>query len=125
MCFGDGKCMKLCRNYARCLNKHESSKYYFCKTKCENQCELIQCPNFLHCQSSFPAYFYKEPKKFTGGELFFPEYDYILESKNNSCIIFPSYFLHEVLQVKITDCDYYSGFGRYCMSQFTNIIEKK
>lgn len=70
------------------------------------------------------TYFYKQPKKFIGGELFFPEYNYEISCKNNSCIIFPAYFLHGVNNIKILDNDYYSGFGRYCMTQFTNVIFK-
>jgi Rps23 Pro-64 3,4-dihydroxylase Tpa1-like proline 4-hydroxylase len=73
------------------------------------------------------TYFYKSPKKFTGGELFFPEYDYEVECKNNLCIIFPAYFVHEVKKIYISDNNYNFGFGRYCMSQFVNCIrlEKK
>lgn len=70
------------------------------------------------------TYFYKEPKKFFGGDLFFPQFNYNVECKNNLCIIFPSYFMHEVKQIKILNSDYNYGFGRYCMSQFTNVIEK-
>ena len=80
-----------------------------------------------HCDAKFDTlactYFYKEPKKFNGGELFFPEYEYTVECKNNSCIIFPSYFMHGVSEVKISDQNYYSGFGRYCMIQFTNVLQ--
>ena len=35
------------------------------------------------------SYFYKEPKKFSGGELIFPSFDYSLTCKNNSIIIIP------------------------------------
>jgi len=66
------------------------------------------------------TYFHKFPKKFTGGELFFPEYNYEIECKNNLCIIFPAYFVHEVKQIHISDNNYNSGFGRYCMSQFVD-----
>jgi len=78
-----------------------------------------------HCDAKFDTiactHFYKEPKKFNGGELFFPEYEYTIECKNNSCIIFPAYFMHGVSEVRIADENYYSGFGRYCMTQFTNV----
>jgi len=78
-----------------------------------------------HCDDNFDTlactYFYKEPKKFDGGKLFFPEYNYSVECKNNSCIIFPSYFMHGVSEVRISDKNYNSGFGRYCMTQFTNV----
>lgn len=70
------------------------------------------------------TYFYKKPKKFFGGDLFFPQYNYTVECKNNLCIIFPSYFIHEVKQIKIPNEDYNLGFGRYCMTQFTDIVLK-
>jgi len=64
------------------------------------------------------TYFYKSPKKFIGGELFFPEFNYQIKCENNSCAIFPAYFMHEVkkISMSVEDCD--TGFGRYCMSQF-------
>ena len=37
------------------------------------------------------SYFYKEPKKFTGGELFFPKHEYEFPCENNSMIIFPAW----------------------------------
>lgn len=83
MCFGDGKCMKICTNHYRCSNEHERSNYFFCKTKCENHCELIRCPNYLHCQSSFPAYFYKEKN------------DYVINGICGDCFSFDVIFLKE------------------------------
>ena len=63
-------------------------------------------------------YFYKEPKKFTGGEVFFPKYDYAYSCSNNSTIIFPGWVEHGVKKVSIKDSDYYDGWGRYCISSF-------
>lgn len=68
------------------------------------------------------TYFHKYPQKFVGGELVFPQHNYQIECKNNLCVIFPAYFLHAVNLVSISNNDYYSGFGRYCMSQFTNAV---
>lgn len=67
------------------------------------------------------SYFYKEPKKFTGGELYFPPYDYEFSCPNNSLILFPGYVEHGVKKVKIKDSDYYDGEGRYCISTFASI----
>ena len=64
------------------------------------------------------SYFYKEPKRFTGGELFFPKYDYELTCENNSLIIFPGWVEHGVKKVSMKDSDYYDGYGRYCISSF-------
>ena len=64
------------------------------------------------------SYFYKEPKRFTGGELIFPKYNYELTCENNSLIIMPSWVQHGVKHVSIEDSDYYDGSGRYCISSF-------
>tara|TARA_B100001287_G_scaffold260515_1_gene248675 strand:- start:122 stop:796 length:675 start_codon:yes stop_codon:yes gene_type:complete len=64
------------------------------------------------------SYFYKEPKKFTGGELFFPRYNYELTCENNSIIIFPGWVKHGVKEVKIEDSNYYDGWGRYAITNF-------
>ena len=41
------------------------------------------------------------PKKYSGGELCFPEYNYEVSLKNNNSIIFPSVMIHEVKEVVI------------------------
>ena len=64
------------------------------------------------------SYFYKEPKKFTGGELYFPKYDYEFDCENNSLIMFPGWVEHGVTEVKIQDSDYYDGQGRYAITSF-------
>lgn len=79
-----------------------------------------------HADTSFDTlactYFHKTPKKFSGGELYFPDYDYQISCDNNLCIIVPSYFYHGVREIKISDNDYYAGYGRYCMTQFTHTV---
>ena len=64
------------------------------------------------------SYFYKKPKKFTGGELYFPKYDYTFDCPNNSTIIFPGWVEHAVNKVKIENSDYYDGYGRYAITRF-------
>ena len=64
------------------------------------------------------SYFYKEPKKFTGGELFFPRHNYELTCENNSIIILPGWVTHGVKEVKIEDSAYYDGWGRYAITNF-------
>ena len=63
-------------------------------------------------------YTYREPKKFTGGEVYFPKYDYQPPLLNNSMIILPGWVEHGVNKVSIKDSDYYDGYGRYCISNF-------
>ena len=67
------------------------------------------------------TYFHTEPKRFTGGEIYFPEYDYTFNCDNNSLIILPGYIQHEVKEVSIDNDDYWNGNGRYCISQFLSI----
>ena len=72
------------------------------------------------------SYFYKEPKMFDGGEIYFPKYDYELTCENNSIIILPGWVQHGVKEVKIKDSDYYEGYGRYCISSFfSSVLESK
>ena len=69
------------------------------------------------------SYFYREPKKFSGGNLLFPKYDYEYPCDNNSLIILPSYVEHGVQKVKIDNSDYFDGMGRYAITHFGDIRE--
>ena len=75
-----------------------------------------------HKDSSFQtlvfSYFYKEPKRFEGGELYFPAHNYNYSCNNNSIIIFPGWVQHAVNKVKIKESDYYAGLGRYAITSF-------
>ena len=64
------------------------------------------------------SYFYKEPKKFSGGDLIFPEYDFKIPCDNNSMVIFPGWVEHGVRKVTIKDSEYYEGNGRYSITSF-------
>ena len=64
------------------------------------------------------SYFYKEPKKFDGGELLFPKYDYTVPCDNNSIIIMPGWVEHAVSKVSIEDSEYFDGWGRYAITHF-------
>lgn len=69
------------------------------------------------------TYFHREPKKFIGGELYFPPFDYEFPCNNNSLIMFPGYVEHGVKKVEIKHSDYYDGYGRYCISSFSKIVD--
>tara|TARA_B100000035_G_scaffold10_1_gene12 strand:+ start:234 stop:824 length:591 start_codon:yes stop_codon:yes gene_type:complete len=60
---------------------------------------------------------WKEPKKFSGGNLYFPDANYAVECKNNCGIIFMSNEKHAVDPI-ILDTP---GYGRYCISVFSGI----
>lgn len=78
-----------------------------------------------HTDSSILTYLYwchKEPKKFEGGDLILPEIDEGITYKNNRLVIFPSWRLHEVTPIKmIEEVESYSGYGRYCITNFVYI----
>lgn len=66
-------------------------------------------------------WFFKEPKRFSGGEFKFSNYDDVIELKNNRMILFPSWVMHEVSEVQMDkdlETDGYSTYGRYCISNF-------
>tara|TARA_R100000027_G_scaffold5009_1_gene4107 strand:+ start:11 stop:634 length:624 start_codon:yes stop_codon:yes gene_type:complete len=64
------------------------------------------------------TWLYKEPKKFTGGNFSFPEYDVTIECKNNTAVAFCGRVLHSVSPVKMHEDDLDTNHGRYCISQF-------
>ena len=71
------------------------------------------------------SYFYKEPKKFEGGDLEFPQHDLVLPCVNNSMIVFPGWVEHGVKKVKISNSDYFDGWGRYAITSFFGYRHKK
>ena len=71
------------------------------------------------------SYFYKEPKKFEGGELLFPKYEYKVPCDNNSIIIMPGWVQHAVSKVSIEDSEYFDGWGRYYVTHFFGSKDKK
>jgi predicted 2-oxoglutarate/Fe(II)-dependent dioxygenase YbiX len=68
------------------------------------------------------TWFFKEPKKFTGGDFHFCDYDITVECKNNSTVIFPSNLYHSVDTVSIPHEHRNKGYGRFCMTQFVKIV---
>ena len=71
------------------------------------------------------SYFYREPKRFEGGELFFPKYNYSFSCNNNSIIIMPAWVEHGVSKVSIENSDYYDGYGRYAITSFFGNKERE
>lgn len=71
------------------------------------------------------SYFYKQPKRFNGGELFFPKHNYDYMCENNSMIIFPGWVMHGVKKVTINNSDYFDGYGRYAITSFFGCGEDK
>ena len=72
---------------------------------------------FMH---SCLIWFYKKPKRFTGGNLTFTQSQQTVECKHNRMILFPSYYLHAVDKVSMEYKYRGKGLGRYCLTHFYN-----
>lgn len=69
-------------------------------------------------------YFFKEPKQFTGGNLYFKDFDYTLEIKNNMVVFFCGAINHASTKLISNDFyDKFSGYGKYCVTKFLRIKE--
>ena len=64
-------------------------------------------------------WFYKEPKKFKGGEFIIEGTDTI-ECKDNRMVLIPGTALHEVTTVELEEEDRDSRLGRYTITLFIN-----
>lgn len=62
----------------------------------------------------------REPKKFQGGDLVFPQIKETIKFKNNSMLMFPSQAKHKVTEVTM-DPNLPKKYGRYCFTMFLNI----
>lgn len=82
-------------------------------------------PHFDTAYVTALTWFYNQPKKFEGGDLFFPDYNYKIEIENNFTIIFPSTIKHSVSEVKMKFEDLNRNNGRVCMSQFMGVALKE
>tara|TARA_R100001443_G_scaffold97980_1_gene104933 strand:+ start:2059 stop:2643 length:585 start_codon:yes stop_codon:yes gene_type:complete len=61
---------------------------------------------------------FKEPKKFTGGDLILPDLDVKIECKNNRMVLFPGMCVHEVTEIKMKKTKNKLGDGRWCIVHF-------
>lgn len=64
------------------------------------------------------SFFYKKPKKWTGGDLIFSDYNFKIKPEFGKMIVFPSMIRHEVTPVKMEKGYESSNFGRFTISQF-------
>lgn len=69
------------------------------------------------------SYLYKEPKMFEGGDLYFNNFDYKINIKNNMFILFMGAFHHSVEPIKLKQDAYITGNGRYSITTFLNLDE--
>ncbi len=67
------------------------------------------------------TWFFREPKKFTGGNLQFPLFDIEIECKNNRMIIFPGAVPHAATKVFMEEEHMGQKLGRFVMVQLLKV----
>ncbi len=108
-----------------CVSLASESNYDNTKVRYYHDGEFYQPHIDKYVEFLAFSYFYREPKKFEGGELFFPKYDYSFKCDNNSLIMFPGWVEHGVRKVSISNSDYYEGYGRYAITSFFGLTDKR
>lgn len=87
------------------LNYYENSDYY------DSHSDLSTI--------TVVSWFYKEPKIFSGGNIFFEnDKEKFVECKNNRVIFFPSFLYHAVDKIEMPENKLGLGLGRFAISQF-------
>ena len=88
------------------------------KAKSENQLYLL-LKIFIYADI---FWIFREPKKFIGGDLYFPEINHKVSVRNNMGVLFPSWLNHEVDKIEMYDkMDRFNSNGRFCFSTFFHI----
>ena len=80
-------------------------------------------PHQDHALYSAVTWFFKEPKKFDGGDFYFTDYNLKIKVKNNKTVLFPSVIHHSVDEI-LMNTDSCSGYGRYVMAQLLHLLPK-
>ena len=75
-------------------------------------------PHYDSRQFTSIIWFYKQPKKFNGGDFVFPQINQTIECKHNRMVFFPSYYLHSVTPLSIEPENRNKGLGRFALTNF-------
>jgi len=65
-------------------------------------------------------WFFKEPKKFSGGDLYFSDFSIDIKLRNNTTVIFPGMIRHAVEDIRMDEKYRNKKLGRFCISQFVS-----
>ena len=114
----DNQVMEPFSNLHDCCSSAEHSNYDITKVRYYHNGDYYKPHKDMYFDFLAFSYFYREPKRFEGGNLIFPKYDYEFNCEHNSLIIMPSWVEHGVSEVSINDSDYYDGYGRYAITHF-------
>ena len=93
------------------INKHYTQVAYY-----ENNDEYKSHKD--KCDITCLTWFYKEPKRYKGGDLWFEDFDVSVECLNNRTLIFPSRIRHAAQPVIMEGHHMGKKYGRFCISQF-------
>tara|TARA_R100000656_G_scaffold78135_1_gene57538 strand:- start:547 stop:1170 length:624 start_codon:yes stop_codon:yes gene_type:complete len=69
-------------------------------------------------QFTILIWFYKSPKKFTGGDFIFTQPNVNVKCKHNRMVLFPSYYLHQVTPILMEQEHRNKGLGRFTITHF-------
>jgi len=122
--------LKINRKIFTLLKQLKSGSWFFDEVSCNLDYTLLSYyENSDHYKTHKDAatitaltWFYREPKRFEGGDLKFPDYDITVPVKSNGCILFPSKINHAVTPIQMEDQYANKGLGRHTMTQFINYI---
>jgi Rps23 Pro-64 3,4-dihydroxylase Tpa1-like proline 4-hydroxylase len=67
------------------------------------------------------SYFYKEPKVFEGGNLFFNKFNYTIEIQNNMMVFFCGAITHSSTEIKMNGFNKFSGYGKYAITKHLDL----
>lgn len=99
--------LKLCNSVCTKVKYYENNNYY------RGHRDIARF--------SFLTYLFKQPKQFTGGDLYFDDYDYTIELENNMTVFFVGSIVHSSKEVKLnSDVQPWTGGGKYCITQFVD-----
>lgn len=92
----------------------------------DNDCSLINyydngdkyAEHFDAFMHTAVIWFFKEPKRFEGGNLRLTELNETVECVHNRLIMFPSYYSHEVEELKLDEKYRNKGLGRFSITHF-------
>jgi hypothetical protein len=75
-------------------------------------------PHWDSATTTVLRWFFKEPKKFKGGDLTFTQSGETVKCKHNRMILFPGYYLHKVSPIQLNQKHINQGLGRYTLTTF-------
>ena len=96
--------LKICNHHITKVKYYETGNYYRGHTDTSRFTLL--------------SYIFKEPKNFTGGDLYFDDYDYTIEIENNMTVFIVGSVVHSSKELKLNPgVDVWQGNGKYCITQ--------